>query len=59
VAASVANVDAAYAELTAKGVTLVRPPTDQPLEVRTADFADPDGNLWEINQAVPSQPAEQ
>ncbi|HEV2459316.1 MAG TPA: VOC family protein [Ktedonobacterales bacterium] len=58
-AASVADVDAAYAELSAKAVTFVRPPTDQPWGLRTAHFADPEGNLWEINQAIPSQPAEQ
>jgi lactoylglutathione lyase len=57
-AASVADVDAAYAELTAQGVTFVRPPTDQPWGLRTAHFADPEGNLWEINQPVAAQPAE-
>src|SRR5579859_3274878 len=51
-AASVADVDAAYDELKAKGVTFVRPPTDQPWGLRTAHFADPEGNLWEINQPV-------
>lgn len=58
-AASVADVDATYADLKAKGVTFVRPPTDQSWGLRTAHFADPEGNLWEINQAIPSQPAEQ
>lgn len=51
-AASVADVDAAYEELKANGVTFVRPPTDQRWGLRTAHFADPEGNLWEINQAV-------
>ncbi|MEO8974081.1 MAG: VOC family protein [Ktedonobacteraceae bacterium] len=54
-AAGVADVDAAYEELTAKGVTFVRPPTDQPWGLRTAHFADPEGNLWEINQSIASQ----
>lgn len=54
-AASVADVDSAYAELNAKGVTFVRPPTDQPWGLRTAHFTDPDGNLWEINQPISSQ----
>jgi len=55
-AASVADVDSAYAELNAKGVTFVKPPTDQPWGLRTAHFTDPDGNLWEINQPISSQP---
>ena len=54
-AASVADVDAAYEELKAKGVMLVRPPTDQPWGLRTAHFADPEGNLWEINQSISSK----
>ncbi len=55
-AAGVADVDSAYEELNAKGVTFVRPPTDQPWGLRTAHFTDPDGNLWEINQPIRSQP---
>jgi lactoylglutathione lyase len=51
-AAGVADVDATYDELKAKGVTLLRPPTDQPWGLRTAHFADPEGNLWEINQPM-------
>jgi|SRR5579872_171064 len=51
-AAGVADVDAAYEELKAKGVTFVRPPTDQPWGLRTAHFADPEGNLWEINHSI-------
>jgi lactoylglutathione lyase len=53
-AASVADVDATYEELKAKGVTFVRPPTDQPWGLRTAHFTDPEGNLWEINQPIAS-----
>ena len=56
-AATVADVDAAYEELKAKGVTFVRPPTDQPWGLRTAHFADPEGNLWEINQSIRANPA--
>jgi lactoylglutathione lyase len=48
-AAGVVDVDAVYEELKAKGVTFLRPPTDQPWGLRTAYFADPEGNLWEIN----------
>jgi catechol 2,3-dioxygenase-like lactoylglutathione lyase family enzyme len=51
-AAGVADVDAAYEELKVKGVTFVRPPTDQRWGLRTAHFADPEGNLWEINQSI-------
>ena len=51
-AAGVADVDAAYEELIARGVTFLRPPTDQPWGLRTAYFADPEGNLWEINQSI-------
>jgi lactoylglutathione lyase len=51
-AASVADVDAAYEELTAKGVTFLRPPTDQSWGLRTAHFVDPEGNTWEINQPI-------
>lgn len=57
-AASVADVDAAYEELKAKGVTFLRPPTDQRWGLRTAHFADPEGNLWEINQSIESESAE-
>jgi catechol 2,3-dioxygenase-like lactoylglutathione lyase family enzyme len=50
-AASVANVDAAFEELKGKGVTFVRPPTDQRWGLRTAHFVDPEGNLWEMNHS--------
>jgi catechol 2,3-dioxygenase-like lactoylglutathione lyase family enzyme len=55
-AAGVADVDAAYEELKAKGVTFVRPPTDQPWGLRTAHFADPEGTLWEINHSIEAKP---
>jgi lactoylglutathione lyase len=51
-AAGVEDVDAAYETLSAKGVRFLRPPTDQPWGLRTAYFADPEGNLWEIKCAV-------
>ncbi len=54
-AAEVEDVDAAYEELKAKGVTFLRPPTNQPWGLRTAHFADPEGNLWEINQSIESK----
>lgn len=46
------DVDAAYRELSAKGVQFLRPPTDQPWGLRTAYFADPEGHLWEISHAL-------
>ena len=51
-AAEVENVDAAFEALTARGVMFLRPPTSQPWGMRTAHFADPEGNLWEINQPM-------
>jgi lactoylglutathione lyase len=53
-AAGVENVDASYEALKAKGVRFLRPPTDQPWGLRTAYFADPEGNYWEINSPVRS-----
>lgn len=51
---AVEDVDAAYRDLRAKGVTFVTPPTDRPVwALRTAHFRDPDGNLLEINQNIP------
>ena len=51
-AAGVEDVDAAYEALKARGVAFLRPPTDQPWGLRTAYFADPEGNIWEINQPI-------
>jgi lactoylglutathione lyase len=51
-AAGVEDVDAAYEALKAKGVTFLRPPTNQPWGLRTAYFADPEGNFWEINSPL-------
>ncbi len=51
-AASVDDVDAMYTDLKAKGVHVLRPPTDQPWGLRTAYFTDPEGNFWEIHQPV-------
>ena len=54
-AAGVDDVDATYEQLKARGVTLLRPPTDQSWGLRTAYFADPEGNVWEINQSIESK----
>jgi lactoylglutathione lyase len=52
----VEDVDATHAELTAKGVRFVRRPTSQPWGLRTAHFADPEGNLWEISRSIGAGP---
>jgi uncharacterized glyoxalase superfamily protein PhnB len=57
VSLSVADVDATYMELNARGVTFVLPPTDQPWGIRMAHFVDPEGNIWEINREIEGQPA--
>ena len=54
-AVEVEDVDATYAALKSKGVTLLRPPTDQPWGLRTAHFADPEGNPWEIHRSIGSK----
>lgn len=51
--AGVENVDTMYQELTAKGVTFIKPPIDQPWGRRTTYFADPEGNLWELFHHLP------
>lgn len=51
--ADVADVDAAYKSLLAKGVTFIKPPIDQAWGWRTAYFADPEGNIWEFRQSIP------
>lgn len=45
---TVADVDATCAQLRARGVELLNGPIDRPWGVRTACFADPGGNLWEV-----------
>ena len=47
-AAEVHDVDVVYENLKSKGVEFIRLPADQPWGQRTADFVDPDGNIWEI-----------
>ncbi len=42
------DVDAMYAELSARGVTFLNGPIDRPWGVRTAAFRDPGGHVWEI-----------
>jgi len=51
----VENVDAVYKDLTAKGVTFIKPPISQAWGRRTAYFADPEGNLWELWHSLLSE----
>ena len=49
----VADVDAAFSELVARGATPVVPPTDRFWGQRTAYIRDPDGHLIELAQDLP------
>ena len=42
------DVDGVCDELARRGVTLLNGPIDRPWGLRTAAFADPDGNVWEV-----------
>ncbi len=48
------DVDVTCAELARRGVTLINGPLDRPWGVRTACFADPAGNVWEIAGPIPA-----
>ena len=48
----VPEVDAAYQELTDRGARFLNGPVDRPWGRRTAAFADPAGNVWEIAQEL-------
>jgi catechol 2,3-dioxygenase-like lactoylglutathione lyase family enzyme len=47
------DVDAACADLAARGVELLNGPLDRPWGIRTASFTDPGGHIWEIAQPLP------
>lgn len=47
------DVDAVCAELREKGVALLNGPEDRPWGMRTANFQDPDGYVWEIAAELP------
>jgi lactoylglutathione lyase len=49
----VPDVDAVCAELTGKGIGLINGPEDRSWGMRTANFQDPDGYVWEIAQELP------
>ncbi len=44
------DVDALYQLLVERGVQFISPPITQPWGMRTANFKDPDGHVWEIFQ---------
>lgn len=44
----VEDVDGMCAKLKANGVMLINGPMDRPWGIRTASFADPGGNVWEV-----------
>jgi lactoylglutathione lyase len=46
------DANAVCAELGERGVELLNGPIDRPWGMRTAAFADPDGNVWEIAQQL-------
>jgi catechol 2,3-dioxygenase-like lactoylglutathione lyase family enzyme len=49
----VADADAVVADLEQHGVKILNGPVDRPWGRRTAAFADPAGNVWEIAQEIP------
>jgi predicted enzyme related to lactoylglutathione lyase len=48
----VSDCDSVCAELAAQGVALLNGPMDRPWGRRTAAFADPAGNVWEVAQEL-------
>jgi lactoylglutathione lyase len=52
IASFVEDVDAVYATLSGRGVEFIKTPADQPWGMRTASFADPDGNVWELTREL-------
>lgn len=50
---SEAEIDAVYAELSAKGVPFVSPPADYPWNARCLYFSGPDGEIWELYAWLP------
>lgn len=55
IAICVPDVDAAYRELSAKGVRFTMPPSKQPWGGYMALFADPDGNIFYLDRAEANQ----
>jgi uncharacterized glyoxalase superfamily protein PhnB len=46
------DVDELYQDLESRGVNFITEPVSQPWGMRTANFKDPDGHVWEIFQPV-------
>src|SRR4051812_39246726 len=51
----VKDVDETYKALMAKGIAFIKPPKCQHWGRRTAYFADPEGNLWELWHPLPAE----
>jgi catechol 2,3-dioxygenase-like lactoylglutathione lyase family enzyme len=51
------DVDAVCAELARKSVPLLNGPEDREWGMRTANFQDPDGYVWEIATELPAEEA--
>jgi catechol 2,3-dioxygenase-like lactoylglutathione lyase family enzyme len=49
---NVKSCDAACADLASKGIALLNGPIDRPWGRRTASFADPAGNVWEVAEEL-------
>jgi catechol 2,3-dioxygenase-like lactoylglutathione lyase family enzyme len=49
-----AGIDASFHALGGRGLLFIKPPKDQQWGRRTAYFADPEGNLWELWQPLES-----
>jgi catechol 2,3-dioxygenase-like lactoylglutathione lyase family enzyme len=46
------DVDALHEDLVGRGVHFITQPVSQPWGMRTANFKDPDGHVWEIFQKI-------
>ncbi len=51
----VEDVDVTYEALITKGLTFIKAPKSQDWGRRTAYFADPEGNLWELWHSLPEE----
>ena len=52
------DVDAACADLQARGVELLNGPMNRAWGIRTVSFADPGGHIWELAQPLPKTDGE-
>jgi uncharacterized glyoxalase superfamily protein PhnB len=50
----VIDAESVFRDLELRGVRMLNGPIDRPWGRRTAAFADPAGNVWEIAQELPS-----